>query len=474
MNNFAINNLANMEFMLYGGRSGMNMNCPSMYNGYMGLNNNLTNYYNPMFRGYGNYNYNKDIFTQYNDGTKVNNPSQTAATGNSQVDWNNPQFKGLSDDINELGDYYVKNSAPSESLMGAAVGGAVFGLMNNPRMVVHPWNSIASTKAVDNMFKAIKEPTSELAKMWSSKEGIKLTIGGKEVVTNGYEVLSNAYSRMHKLEALHRSKLGLFRKSIKGTPEGEALYTKLKTMMETALKSGNAEEIAKATEVLKRETNAFTGHIPNLLRKMGLEKPLRAVRKFINPTHYEADIAKVAEKSLVEAGGKTTLKQALKHSCGVGNGLLFAGMEFLMDMGKIKTAFDKNSSTGWTQVGQTAIKGAGSAIGWAVGEGIGAWAGAKLGAMAGTAIAPGVGTAIGAIAGLVGGSIGCWLTGKITHKIVGKEAGTVAEVEKMKQTKEGQVQLLQLTAQQAQDDKNLSKRTFQALQNVGGYYGVNA
>ena len=49
MNNFAINNLANMEFMLYGGRSGMNMNCPSMYNGYLGVNN-MMNYYNPMFR----------------------------------------------------------------------------------------------------------------------------------------------------------------------------------------------------------------------------------------------------------------------------------------------------------------------------------------------------------------------------------------------------------------------------------------
>ena len=46
----AINSLANMEYMLYGGASNLNGNCPSYSNGYMA---NYTNY-NPAY-GYGGY-----------------------------------------------------------------------------------------------------------------------------------------------------------------------------------------------------------------------------------------------------------------------------------------------------------------------------------------------------------------------------------------------------------------------------------
>ena len=464
----AINSLANMEYLLYGGNSGLNMNCPSYINGYVGgsMNNYLNyagmnGYYNPSFKGYQN----QDIFTLQNDTTGVNRSTiEQASQGNSQVDWSNPQFKGLSDDLNELGDYYVKNSAPSESFMGAAVGGAAFGLMNNPRMIVHPINSIKATGAVEKMFKPlIKDETSALGKLW------------RDEAKGGYEIVSNAYSRMHKLEALNKSKLGLFRASIKDVKgaDGKLVYERLKGIMEAAIRSGDAQKIAEATELLKRETNAFTGYIPRFMRWAHIDKPFVALRKkFINPTHYDADITKVANKAVTDAGAKTTFGQFMKHSCGIGNGLLFAGIEFAMDFNKILTAFSKDTGTGMQQVGQTAIKGAGSAIGWAVGEGIGAWAGAKLGAMAGTAIAPGLGTAIGAVAGLVGGSIGCWLLGKITHKIAGQDVGTKVEVDNMKKTAQGQVQLLQLTAQQAGDDKKVTPRTLQALQNVASFYGA--
>ena len=168
--------------------------------------------------------------------------------------------------------------------------------------------------------------------------------------------------------------------------------------------------------------------------------------------------------------GKISLGKSLSKSCGLGNGLLFAGLEFVTSWGNIKEAFSKDTSTGMTQVGQTIIKGAGSAAGWAIGEGIGAWAGAKLGAMAGTAIAPGVGTVIGAVAGLIGGSIGMWLTGKITHKLVGTDVGEKVKAQKLAQTQEGQVQLLQMTMQQAQNDKKLDVNTAQAMQNVLNVY----
>lgn len=461
----SINSLANMEYMLYGGNSGMNMNCPSYINGYVGgqMNNYAGmygNYFNPTFNGgYPN----QDIFT------KAQEQQSGTAAGNSGAtpSQTNPQFKGLSEDLNELGDYYVKNSAPSESFMGAAVGGAVFGLMNNPRMIVHPINSITSTGAVEKMFKPlIKDANSPLGKLW------------RDEAKGGYEIVSNAYSRMHKLESLTKTKLGLFRRSLfnpENTINGKAEYERITKGMKAALASGDAKQIAYWTEEAKRVTNAFTGRVPQFMRWAHIDKPFVALRKkFINPTHYEADIAKVADKAVTDAGAKTTFGQFLKHSCGIGNGLLFAGMEFAMDMGKIKTAFSKDTNTGMQQIGQTAVKGAGSAIGWAVGEGIGAWAGAKLGAMAGTAIAPGVGTAIGAVAGLIGGSIGCWLMGKITHKITGQDVGTKVEVENMKRTKEGQVQLLTLTAQQAQEDKKLNPRTLQAIQNIAAFYGAGA
>ena len=56
----------------------------------------------------------------------------------------------------------------------------------------------------------------------------------------------------------------------------------------------------------------------------------------------------------------------------------------------------------------------------------------------------------------------------------GEEAGTKAKVEKMKRTAQGQQELLQLTLPQAMEDKKLSPRTAQALNNVASFYGVTA
>ena len=439
MDNMAINQLSNMEFMLYGGRSGMNIGCPSFMNGYkanIGINNgNYYNYYNPAFQGY----YNKDIFTHQNDATTVNtdvvNQAHTAGENtNPNIDYSNPQFKGLSDDLNELGNYYVKNSAPSESLSGAAISGAAFGVMNNPRTILHPINTIKATfsDTMKNMFADVRVPNSELNKLYTNK----LMVDGK-IFDGGHELVSEAYARMHKLEALKHWKIGLFRRSL--TAESQAELLKQSEVIEknlaSALKSGNVKEIAKWTEEAKRLGNRFTGWLPKGFRAIGLQKPMTWLRSKINPSQYQP-IEGVVEKNIAEAGAKSTLGKSLTHSCGVGSGLFFAGMEFLNDMvfeHKIQDAFEKDSATGWKQVSQTAVKGAGSAIGWAVGEGIGAWAGGlaamKIGATLGTTIAPGVGTAIGAVAGLIGGSIGCWLTGKLVHSVIGQDVGTLAKVD---------------------------------------------
>lgn len=457
----AINSLAYMELMLYGGKAGLNSACPSFLNGYrgnVGMYNNMMGIYNNPYISPNNFGFNPTF-----QGGSIYD-SFTPSYGQQQQASNNVGFGASEADLNILGDYYLKGLSPSESLINAAAGGVVFGAINNPRVIVHPWNSLKATLSTNKIFEEVTKEGSNLNALWKNAE-----------TTN---IMQEAYARTHKLEALNNSKLGLFRKRI-----DSAEYDRLKKVMEDALKFSGTEaekikKIAEATEEIKKATNAYTGAIPRGLRALGLQKPFTALRKHINPSQYEA-ITKVAAENVAKEGTELTLGKSMAKSCGFKNGLLFAAFEFLNDMvfeKKIQKAFSKDSSTGWTQVGQTTVKGISSAVGWAVGEGIGAWAGglaaAKVGAMAGTAIAPGVGTVIGAVAGLVGGSIGMWLTGKITKKIIGQDVADKVEVENMKKTPEGQAQLLQLTVQQAQSDKKIDARTLQALQNVARVYGL--
>ena len=145
-------------------------------------------------------------------------------------------------------------------------------------------------------------------------------------------------------------------------------------------------------------------------------------------------------------------------------------IDLILGLGNIKEAFSKDNKTGMKQVGQTLVKGAGSAAGWAAGEALGVWASAALCAKIGTAISPGLGTAIGGVLGMVGGGIGMWLTGKLTKAAVGQDVAEKVKLDKMKQTPEGQVELLKLTAQQ----KNIPLDVQQSMQNVISQYSTAA
>ena len=131
-----------------------------------------------------------------------------------------------------------------------------------------------------------------------------------------------------------------------------------------------------------------------------------------------------------------------KHA---GGAAFMAGIEVLMKIPDIKTAFEKDSATGWKQIGQTSVKAAGNAVGWIAGEAAfsaaSTWAIAEICAATGTAIAPGVGTAIGFVVGMVGGAIGCWAMGKLTNWMVGDDvANEVTAENKLKevgQTEDG-------------------------------------
>lgn len=441
-----INSLANMEYMLYGGASGVNPNCPSFSNGYM-ANNTSWNYQTPF--GYNN----QSIWNnQYDQNYGLENVGGASTTSDAQQA-SQTGFGASSRDIDTLGKYYLKGMEPSESLLGAAGGGAAFALVNNTRFIAHPFASLSSLGAVEKMFAGVKDKKSDLGKLWNNPE------------TNA--VVRDAYHKMHKLEGASKWRFApLFKKRLDKTT-----YDALKKEMETALKTGNKEQIAKVTEKIRIATGSKTGVIPQAWRSL-IGKTNPDIAKMTTDTAVKSAVdKKLAEKAVTGYG--EAIKKGFK-SQGIKGGVFFAAMEFLMDFGKIRTAFSKDSSTGVKQLGQTSVKAAGSIIGWTVGEAVGAAAGAKIGAAVGTTFCPGLGTAIGAVAGLVGGSIGTWAMGKLTKKLVGEDVGSKVEVENMKKTAQGQAQLLQLTAQQAQDDKKLDPKVAQALQNVISSYNAVA
>ena len=440
-----INSLTNMEYMLYGGASGVNPNCPSFSNGYM-ANRNSLNYQMPF--GYNNQSiWNNQYGQNYGLGNMGGVSSAMTPEQNSQT-----TFGTSARDMDTLGKYYLKGMEPSESLLGAAGGGAAFALINNTRFLAHPVASLRALPDVEKMFAEAKKG-GKLAELWTNPDT--------------HKIMTDAYHKMHKLEGASKWRFApLFKKRLDKTT-----YDALKKEMETALKTGNKEQIAKATEKIRIATGSKTGVIPQAWRSL-IGKTNPDIAKMTTDTAVKSAVdKKLAEKAVTGYG--EAIKKGFK-SQGIKGGGFFAAMEFLMDFGKIRTAFSKDSSTGLKQLGQTSVKAAGSIIGWTVGEAVGAAAGAKIGAAVGTAFCPGLGTAIGAVAGLVGGSIGTWAMGKLTKKLVGEDVGSKVEVEKMKKTAQGQAQLLQLTAQQAQDDKKLDPKVAQALQNVISSYNAVA
>ena len=154
-----INSLTNMEYMLYGGASGVNPNCPSFSNGYM-ANRNSWNYQMPF--GYNN----QSIWNnQYGQNYGYGNVGGASATTSNTQQASQTGFGASSRDLDTLGKYYLKGMEPSESLLGAAGGGAAFALVNNMRFIAHPFASLSSLGAVEKMFAGVKDKKSDLVKL---------------------------------------------------------------------------------------------------------------------------------------------------------------------------------------------------------------------------------------------------------------------------------------------------------------------
>ena len=424
MNNFAVNNLANMEFMLYGTRVGMNMNCPTYYNGYMGAVNNM-NYYNPTFRGYNNYNNygNKDIFTQYNDATRVNNTIRTAAEGNSKVDWNNPQFKGgiTQEDIDNLADYYAKNNALEEGFAGALTGGLSWMAFEHAQSVFHPKNAWKGMKAAEEIFKNVP----------------------KEFAKTNSALLQEAQIAVQQA-VRDTGKKGWWSQWLR-RPLDEKAVKPLVEDMKKALRSGKVERIAEATERLQA-ARGMDGRIAGTLtgRKTVAERLASKTKKI---EEGKTNLLNM-NKGVIENKFGSLAKSAFKKDF-VG----FMIFETLFNAGKIMTAFQKDTETGIKQTSQSLGKSALGTAGWCLGRAAGTWLGAKAGAAIGTAVCPGVGTAVGALIGLTVGSIGMWAGHKLGNAILGHDVADKVEAQQMAKTPEGRTELLQFAMQKAQEGK---------------------
>ena len=333
-----------------------------------------------------------------------------------------------------LTDCYV--SSPSESVIGSAAGGAVFGVINNPRLIVHPWNSIKATGPTNRMFKAVTEKGSALNKLWTNPETSDL--------------MREAYFRMHKIEARNSSKLGWFRKRLSSED-----YNTLKKVMEDALKTGDKEQIAEAAATLKqayigdgwiaRNVNKLTNKF-----KSWRGKPTKALTVKEALGNKEAIAA--AKNELLSSGSNVTLKDYMKKHASTGGVVMFALFDFVLGMGNIKKAFAKDRENsengikthyGLKQLGQTTVKGLGSGLGWGIGEALANYAFTKWGTKLGTKAYPALGAGIGGVAGVVGGSVGLMLLGRITKKLVGNDIGEKISAQELTKTPEGQAQLLQ-------------------------------
>lgn len=468
---YPIQALSNMEYSLYGNTSAFgNTAVPSMFNNYCAQSNSLYGYMNPYMNPYGMYgSYNPTFGQNVNPYSSYINQNTQENTQNSSV------FAGLSQNEKDaLVKDYTKSLAPSESLVGAATGATVFSVLFHPRVIAHPYNTYKSFGKTKELFADI------------TKEGTKLAEAWAQPGTN--KILRDAYTAMNRIDARSFKKKGLH---IWRKPFAEGEYGKLAERMETALKNfdmyneNSIKELMTATERLN-QANVKDGFVAkgvnwirNGWRKIRGQEPIK-ITSALEASKNESVIKEAVDKAYEAAvGGKTageaakalqsgkTYLETLKTSSGgIGGAIFMLGLEFLGSIGKIKSAFNKDKETGWKQVGQTTVKGIGSAAGWAAGEALGTWGCAKLLAKLGTKVKPGLGTAVGAIVGMVVGSIGCWFTGKITNKIVGQDVGDKAQAEQLAQTEEGQVQLLQNTIQRMQKGEKVDPQAQRAVEKV--------
>ena len=239
-------------------------------------------------------------------------------------------------------------------------------------------------------------------------------------------------------------------------PLAETEIKPLVENMKQAIANKDINAIAEAAEKLQA-ARGFDGKL--------IPGKKRTVAERLAEKTAKGDIAK-GTKNLVNIS-KGELGSLMK-SCFKKDFRAFLIFEAIFGLGKIFTAFNKDSETGLKQTGQTVGKAATATAGWCLGRAAGTWLGAKAGAAIGTAICPGAGTAIGALIGFTVGSIGMWAGHKLGNLVFGADVANKIEAKNLAKTEDGQVQLLQFAMQKAQEGKT-DPATNQILNKLNAY-----
>ncbi len=421
MNNFAINNLANMEFMLYGGRSGMNMNCPSIYNGYR-LPNSVfgnpygmyTQYNNPTFNGYNNTGFGQNIPSNYAQKTETN--TQASNTSFQQ---------GITqEDMDKLADYYAKNNVLEEGFTGALTGGLSWMAFEHAQSVFHPKNAIKGAKAANEIFKNIPKGF--------AKENAAL--------------LEQAHFAVQQA-VRDTGKKGWWSKWLRNPLDKKAIDPLVKDM-ERAIASRKVDKIAEATARLQA-ARGMDGRIAGALtgRKTVAERLKSKADTILKDKNNLISM----NKSVITNNFGELIKTGFKKDF-VG----FMIFETIFNAGKIMTAFQKDTKTGVEQTTQSLGKSALGTAGWCAGRAAGTLLAAKVGATLGLGAGP-VGAVVGALIGFTVGSVGMWAGHKLGNKIFGTDVADKVEARNMAKTQDGQAELLQFAMEKAQEGKTDAK-----------------
>jgi hypothetical protein len=205
-------------------------------------------------------------------------------------------------------------------------------------------------------------------------------------------------------------------------------------------------KIATATERLKA-ARGMDGRIPGIFSKG------RTVAQRLSEKTKSGTIKKEAENLIKMNEGVITKNfGSLAKSFFKKDFAGFMLFETVFNIGKIMTAFQKDTKTGVEQACQSAGKAAIGTAGWCLGRAAGALLGAKVGASLGIAGGP-LGAAAGALIGFTVGSIGMWAGHKLGNLLLGHDVADKVEAQNMAKTQEGQTELLQFAMQKAQEGK---------------------
>lgn len=465
----AINSLANMEYMLYGGASNLNGNCPSFSNGYMA---NYANY-NPAFMGGYGYGYNPAMSGYYNPSIFAN-PQTAAAAGAATAGLGaaaGTAAAGISEqDWKVLADYASKVNEAGETFGGALFSGLTFAAMENMQNVKHPLNAFRGMNKADAIFnmKEGAKNAKEIKAFWNAYP---------ELAQNAYSQVQAAYRRMEpktswiqKWFAKPFDNAKIIKNGMTETQYVESIIKKIEA--EIIKPNPNNALISQLTEELKaaRGIDGYVTKPWNWLKNNTWNKVSKAfggspevAENFNAAERVEKarKAGKIAEATKALSFGTKFMKEA--KGWFIFESLIEGATKVL------PTYIEGGAESGNKQLLQSGAKAAASAAGWSLGRLAGGWLGTKAGAAIGTAICPGIGTAVGAVIGFAGGCVGSWLATKgvkaAINKIWGKEESEKLAEAKMTGTQEGRAQLVQLAYQKALAGE-APKEVINSLRNV--------